>query len=75
MEGAHHLADDARRLLVGTVRLHAGLVHAKEHSPVNRLQAVANIGKRAADDYAHRVIEVASAHLLFELARLDAPGT
>ena len=70
---AHDVADDVRRLLVRPVRLHAGLVHAPQHAPVHRLEPVAHVGQRAADDHAHRVVEVARAHLLLELARLDAP--
>ena len=38
------------------------------------LEAVADVRQRAADDDAHRVVEVARAHLLLELARLDAAG-
>ncbi len=33
---------------------------------MHRLEAVAHIGQRARDDDAHGVIEVASAHLLFD---------
>ena len=69
---AHHLADDARGLLVRPVRLHPGLVHAVEHAAVHRLEPVAHVGKRARDDHAHRVVQEARAHLLLELARLDA---
>ena len=69
---AHHLADDARGLLVRPVRLHPGLVHAVEHAPVHRLEPVAHVGQRARDDHAHRVVQEARAHLLLELARLDA---
>jgi hypothetical protein len=38
---------------------------------VDGLEAVADVGQRAPDDDAHRVVEVARAHLLLELARLD----
>ena len=38
------------------------------------LEAVAHVGQRAADDDGHRVVEVARAHLLLELARLDPAG-
>ncbi len=70
--GAHDVADDARALLVRAVRLHAGLVHPEEDTPVHRLQAVAHVGERTRDDDAHRVVEEARAHLLLELASLDA---
>jgi hypothetical protein len=74
MVGAHHVADDARTLLVRPVRLHPGLVHAEENAPVDRLEPVAHVREGARDDHAHRVVEEARAHLLLELARLDASG-
>jgi hypothetical protein len=69
---AHHVADDARALLVRPVGLHPRLVHAEEDAPVDGLEAVAHVGERARDDHAHRVVEEARAHLLLELAGLDA---
>ena len=63
---ADHVADDARRLLVGPVPVVVQLVHREQHAPVHRLQAVARIGQGAADDHAHRVVEVRPPHLLFE---------
>ena len=66
---AHHVADDARRLLVGAAGRVAGFPHAVEHPPVNRLEAVPHVGQGAADDHAHRVIEVAPPHLALELHR------
>ena len=45
---------------------------------MHRLQTVANIGQRAADDHAHRVIEVRPPHLVFDVDResdsLLSPG-
>ena len=63
---ADDVADDARRLLVGPVPVVVQLVHREQHAAVHRLQAVARIGQGAADDHAHRVIEVRAPHLLFE---------
>src|SRR5262245_30503371 len=40
---------------------------------MNGLEAVADVGEGPPDDHAHRVIEVGGAHLLLELALLDAP--
>ena len=40
------------------------LLRCVEDAAVNGLEAVAHIGQRAADDYAHRIIEVAGLHLL-----------
>ena len=68
---AHHLADDLRRLDVLAVGLQAELVHHVEDAAMDRLQAVAHVGQRAADDDGHRVIEVRRAHLLLEPAGLD----
>src|SRR5260370_173916 len=66
---ANHVAHAARGFLVGTVGAVAALPHAEEHAPVHRLQTVAHVGQRAADDHAHRVIEVAALHLLFDVDR------
>ena len=71
---AHHLADDEGALPVRPVRLQAEVVHRVEDAAVHRLQAVADVGQRPAHDHAHRVVEVARAHLLLELAGLDVPG-
>ncbi len=66
---AHHVADDARRLLVRPVGAVAPLPHAVEDPPVHRLQAVPHVGQGAPDDHAHRVIEIAALHLLFDVDR------
>jgi hypothetical protein len=70
----HHVADDAGALHTRPVGLQAALVHRVEDPAVDRLQAVAHIRERARDDHAHGVVEEARAHLLLELARLDAAG-
>ena len=69
---AQHVAHHRGALRVGAVRLQAALVHREQHAPVHRLEAVAHVGQRAAHDHAHRVIEVAAAHLLRQVALLDA---
>ena len=71
---AHDVARHPGALDVGAVRLVPGVVHRPQHAAVDGLQPVAHVGQRAADDDAHRVVEVARAHLLLELARLDAAG-
>ena len=63
---AQHIADDAGALLEGPVPVVVLLVHAEQHASMHRLQAVAGVGQGAADDHAHRVVEVGAAHLLFE---------
>ena len=64
---AHHLADDLRALAIGAVRRQAHRAHAVEHAAVRRLQAVAHVGQRSPDDYAHRVIHVRALHLVFDV--------
>ncbi len=71
---AHHLADDEGGLAVGTVGLQGEVVHRVEHPPVHRLQPVADVGQGAADDHAHRVVEIRRAHLVGQLALLDPPS-
>jgi hypothetical protein len=63
------VADDAGRLLVGLVPVVAQLVHREQHAAVHRLQTVAHVGQRAADDDAHGVVEIR----LFQLI-LDVDG-
>jgi len=68
---ADHVADDARGLLVSAVPLVAELAHRVQHAAVHGLQAVAHVRQRPADDHAHRVIEIALLHLVFEVDRED----
>ena len=60
----HHVADDARRLHMRLVGRVAVLVHRIKDAPMHRLQPVAHVGKRAAHDHAHRVIEIAALHFV-----------
>jgi hypothetical protein len=68
---ADHVADDARGLVIRLVRVGTEFVHGEEYAAMNRLEAIANVRKGAADDHAHGVIEVALAHLVFEVDRDD----
>ena len=52
----------------------AGVVHRVQHATVHRLQPVTNLGERASDDDAHRVVDVAALHLLLDVNRFDAVG-
>jgi hypothetical protein len=61
-----HVTDDARGLLVGLVPVVVELVHGEQHAAVHGLQAVADIGQRAADDHAHGVIEIALLELVLD---------
>ena len=53
-----HFADDLGALARGAVEVQPHLVHAEQDAAVHRLQPVADVGQRAADDHAHRVIEI-----------------
>ena len=66
-----HVADGARRLVVGAVGGEVVLVHRIEDAPVHGLQAVANVGQSAAHDHAHRVIEIAAFHFVEDRDGLD----
>jgi hypothetical protein len=68
---AHHVADDARALDVGTRRPEAVLAHREQHAPVDGLEPVADVRQRAPDDDGHGVVQVRRPHLVFEGARLD----
>ncbi len=69
---AHHVADHARALEPGRFGCSPASFIAIEHAPVHGLEPVADVRERPGDDHAHRVVEEARAHLLLELARLDA---
>ena len=47
--------------------LKAFAVHGGENPPMDRLQAVSGIGKRASDDDGHGVGQIRAAHLLFDI--------
>ena len=65
----HHVSYGAGRFAVGLVVCVTRLVHSIENAPVYGLQAITQIGDRAAYDHAHRVIEIARAHLLLDRDR------
>jgi hypothetical protein len=69
MDLADDVADDARRLLRAGRRVETELPHREEQPAVHRLQTVANIRKRAADDNRHGIIEIRIPHLLFNTDR------
>src|SRR5207245_4880908 len=68
---ADHLADYGGALLVRGTWSHAGLVHGVEDASLHRLEAVAYVRQGPLDDYAHGVVEVRRAHLLFDLNGAD----
>ncbi|MNT91368.1 hypothetical protein D3C72_2324540 [compost metagenome] len=64
-----HVTDNTRRFLVGTVPVVGKLMHGVQHPAMHGLEAISDIRKGAADDHAHRVIEIGTAHLLFQANR------
>ena len=76
---ADHVADGARRLVVGAVGREIQLAHRVEDAPMHGLQAVANVGQSAAHDHAHRVIEITAFHFIedrdgFDISRSARGG-
>ena len=63
----HHVTDDARALREAAVGAVATVVHRVEHPAVHRLEAVAYVGQRTADDDRHRVVDVGLLHLVAQL--------
>src|SRR6516164_5654886 len=62
-----HLADRAGALAVRLIGIEAQLRHGVQDAPMDRLEAVANVRQGTCHDYAHRVIEVRTAHLVFDV--------
>ena len=68
---AHDVADDAGALAGGPVGRQAHLLHGVENAAMHRLQSVAHVGQRAADDDRHRIVEIRPLHLLFNVDGLN----
>src|SRR5215471_981782 len=66
---AEDFADDLGALAVGLGGGEAEFVHAEENAAMNGFEAVADVGERAPDDYAHGVIEIGLAHFGFDVYR------
>ena len=64
---ADDFADDLRALAVRPVRRKPHLTHRVQHTPMRRLQAVADVRQRPPDDHAHGVIHVRALHLVFDV--------
>ena len=56
---ADHVADDARRLLVGAGRIEPEQAHRPQQPPVDGLQPVADVGQRPRGDGRQRIDEIA----------------
>ena len=68
------LADDAGALHVLAVVQHAHVVHGVENAAMHRLQSVAHVGQRAPDDDRHRIVEIRTPHLVFNVDGLHVGG-
>jgi hypothetical protein len=64
---AHHFTDDFGALASGLVGRQSHFVHAEEDAAIHGLEAVADIGERAAHNHAHGVIEIRAPHLIFDI--------
>ena len=71
MEFAEDFADDFGALAIRLRGGEAELVHAVEDAAMDGLEAVAHVGQRAPDDYAHGVIEIRFFHLRFDIYRSE----
>ena len=71
---AQALAHDLGALDVLFVVQQPHVVHGVKNAPMHRLQAVANIGQRAADDHRHRIVEIRPPHLVFNVDGLHVGG-
>ena len=68
------LADHAGALHVLAVVQHAHVMHGVKNAPMHRLQSVADVGQRAADDDRHGIVEIRSPHLVFNVDGLYVRG-
>ena len=68
----HHVTGDAGALDVFLVPVEPELIHAVKDTAVDGLEPVTHVGKCAAHDNAHRVIEIGPLHFLHDGNRLDA---
>ena len=67
MVAAEHITDGRCRLAVGLIRGQAVLVHGVQDAAVYRLEAVAHIRQRAADNNTHCIVDITFLHLAFEI--------
>ena len=70
-----NFTDDTRRFLVRFVGAHTGFLHGIQDAAVYRLQAVPDIWQGTSNNNAHRIIDVAVLHLMFQIDRYDLSMT
>ena len=64
---AEDFADDLGALARGAIGREAHFAHGVEDAAMDRFEAVADVGKGASYDHAHRVIHVRALHLVFDV--------
>ena len=62
----HRVTNGTRGFSVRFVERVAGFVHRVQNAAVHRLKAIAQIGNRAGNNHAHRVVEVRGFHLVYD---------
>src|SRR6185312_5111777 len=67
----HHVPDDSGAFTCRAIRLQSHLLHRVQNATMDRLQSVANIGQSAPDDDGHRIVEIRTTHLFFDIDRLN----
>src|SRR5438477_5019668 len=61
-----HVANYTRAFLVRFVVSVAEFVHCPKHAAMHRLQTVTDIGKSAANDHRHGIVQIGPPHLVFD---------
>ncbi len=64
---AEHLANHLGALHVLAIVQQAHVVHGIQDAAVHRLESVAHVGQRASDDDRHRIVEIRTPHLFFNV--------
>ena len=63
----HHIADGARRFSIRLAGRISCFVHAVQNTPMDGLEAVADVRQCTADNDGHRVIEIRPPHFVFDI--------
>ena len=68
------LADDAGALHVLAIVQHSHVMHGVQNATMHRLEAVAYVRQRAPDNDRHRIVEIRTPHLVFNVDGLHIAG-
>ena len=69
VELTQHFADDLRAFPRGAIGRQAHFAHAIQNAAVDGFQPVTDIWQSAANDHAHRVIDIRPTHFVFDIYR------